>query len=149
MKDNEKIKIDEALSDIKRAIIEKDDNKSENIDKKDYILLDKIVTKKKVTGEVSLSKKKNNKKSSIIKYKQENAEKKLNKKSNSLNKKKESKSKLLKRNKEKTPVDDLVDKEVKPIIKKWIDKNLRTFVKNIVIEEMKSISKATQKPSNR
>ena len=57
--------------------------------------------------------------------------------------------KLIKTNKEKNQVDDLVDKEVKPIIKKWIDKNLRTFVKNIVVEEMKSISKATQKPSNR
>ena len=46
-------------------------------------------------------------------------------------------------------VKNLVDKEIKPIIRKWINKNLRKFVKNIVIEEMKSISKATQKPSSR
>ena len=44
---------------------------------------------------------------------------------------------------------EVVDREIKPIIKKWIDKNLRAFVKSIVIEEMKGISKATEKPSGR
>ena len=34
---------------------------------------------------------------------------------------------------------------IKPIIKKWISKNLKSFVKTIVIQEMKLISKATQK----
>lgn len=141
MKDNEKIKIDEALSHIKKAIIETDDIESKNVNKNDYILLDKIVTNKneKVIDKKKLGIKKHKKKNILEK----------NKKKSSPNKKKEIKSKLIKKNKEKSPVDDLVDKEVKPIIKKWIDKNLRTFVKNIVIEEMKSISKATQKPSNK
>ena len=49
----------------------------------------------------------------------------------------------------KSPVADVVDREIKPIIKKWIDKNLRAFVKSIVIEEMKGISKAAEKPSSR
>ena len=39
----------------------------------------------------------------------------------------------------------MVEKEIKPIIKKWIKKNLRSFVKTIVVEEMKQISEATQK----
>jgi cell pole-organizing protein PopZ len=141
MKDNEKIKIDEALSHIKKAIIETDDIESKNVNNNDYILLDKIVTNKneKVIDKKKLGIKKHKKKNIIEK----------NKKKSSPNKKKEIKSKLIKKNKQKSPVDDLVDKEVKPIIKKWIDKNLRTFVKNIVVEEMKSISKATQKPNNR
>ena len=45
----------------------------------------------------------------------------------------------------KDPVEALVDKEIKPIIKKWISKNLKSFVKTIVIQEMELISKATQK----
>ena len=48
-------------------------------------------------------------------------------------------------NKKKDPVEALVDREIKPIIKKWINKNLKSFVKTIVIEEMKLISKATKK----
>ena len=47
--------------------------------------------------------------------------------------------------KTKDPVEALVDREIKPIIKKWISKNLKSFVKTIVIQEMKLISKATQK----
>ena len=47
--------------------------------------------------------------------------------------------------KPKDPVAALVEREIKPIIKKWISKNLKSFVKTIVIEEMKLISKATQK----
>ena len=111
MKDNEKIKIDEALSHIKKAIIETDDIESKNVNKNDYILLDKIVTNKneKVIDKKKLGIKKHKKKNILEK----------NKKKSSPNKKKEIKSKLIKKNKEKSPVDDLVDKEVKPIIKKW------------------------------
>ena len=47
--------------------------------------------------------------------------------------------------KTKDPVEALVDREIKPIIKKWIGKNLKSFVKTIVIQEIKLISKATQK----
>ena len=144
MKDNEKIKIDEALSHIKKAIIEKDDIESENLDKDNYILLDKIVpNKNKKVGN------KDTKKTKVTENKVDTVIKKVNKKKTTLNKKKEKKSKLDKKNKEKSSVDDLIDKEVKPIIKKWIDKNLRIFVKKIVVDEMKSISKATQKPNNR
>ena len=151
MKDNERNKIDEALSHIKKTIIEKDLIEGENIEKNDYILLDKIVSNKnkKIKDKENLRKKKPNKKNNIIKDKSESSEIKLNENKYSLKNKKEGKSKIIKKNKEKNPVDDLVNKEVKPIIKKWIDKNLRIFVKNIVIEEMKAISKATQKPNNK
>ena len=64
MKDNEKNKIDEALSHIKKAIIEKDVIESEKIKKNDYILLDKIVTNKneKVIDKKKLGIKKHKKK---------------------------------------------------------------------------------------
>ena len=48
--------------------------------------------------------------------------------------------------KSKDPIANLVEREIKPIIQKWIDKNLKNFVKTIVIEEMKLITKVTQKP---
>ena len=57
MKDNEKNKIDEALSHIKKAINEKDVIGIENIKKNDYILLDKINPNK---NEKSKDKKKSN-----------------------------------------------------------------------------------------
>ena len=47
--------------------------------------------------------------------------------------------------KNEDPIALVVEREIKPIIKKWINKNLRSFVKSIVIEEMKQISEATLK----
>ena len=61
----------------------------------------------------------------------------------SIKKKLEKMKKELKKTKD--PVEALVDREIKPIIKKWIGKNLKSFVKTIVIQEMKLISQATQK----
>ena len=151
MKDNDKIKIDEALSHIKKAIIEKGETKSENSKKDDFILLDKIISKKdkKFFNKGNINKEKDNKKVDVLKKKPSTVTKRVKNKKNSTLKRKVISTKLTRLSKEKSPVDDLVEKEVKPIIKKWIDKNLRIFVKNIVVEEMKSISKATQKPTNR
>ena len=42
-------------------------------------------------------------------------------------------------------IDNIINKEIKPIIKSWINKNLRVFVKKIVVEEFKAISKSTYK----
>ncbi len=148
MNDNDKIKIDEALSHIKKSIIEKNKTESENLENDDFILLDQIISKKEplLVNKESIKKNKYKKKIDATDRKVSN---KLNNKKRIPNKKNEKKHKTIKLNKNKSPVDNLVDKEIKPIIKKWIDKNLRNFVKDIVVEEMKSISKATQKPSNR
>ena len=75
----------------------------------------------------------------------ENENKKNVLKVNKLNKIENNKRLASSKKKSKDPVADLVEREIKPIIKKWISKNLKSFVKTIVIEEMKLISKATQK----
>ena len=145
---NNKNNIDEALDFVKKSLKEDDDSKKiKKEDEEQYILLDKIISKK----ELELSE--NEKSDPVFKVSNETNSikdegiKTVKTKNMKINKDIISKKKLLK--KDKDPVANLVDKEIKPIIRKWINKNLRKFVKNIVIEEMKSISKATQKPSSR
>ena len=58
---------------------------------------------------------------------------------------KNSVSKIVNKNK---PIEKVINKEVKPIIQKWISKNLRTFVKKVVMEEFKVISKAAFKQNS-
>ena len=151
-KDKDKKKIEASMSEIKKAI-QKDNIaslKSTKVDKKssgEYLLLEKIISS---PSDSHLNQK-------IVKNKKKVVIKTVNKiiepSKNSLkeNKTKKIKTKNLKKlpSKVKSPVADVVDREIKPIIKKWIDKNLRAFVKSIVIEEMKGISKATEKPSGR
>ena len=140
--ENDKPNIKEELGHIKNTIKQKDDK---SIDDNDFIILDKIVSKGKKSDFKEIS---NNK------FKTEN-KKKIN---NIIKKeivKSENQSIIEKKNiinktpkpvkKTKDPVAALVDREIKPIIKKWIGKNLKSFVKTIVIQEMKLISKATQK----
>ena len=140
--ENNKPNISEELDHIKNSINQKND-KINNDDS--FIVLDKIISKGKKNKYKGLSNnepntendkkiKNNDNKKEIIKSKKSTIIKKntINKISNPVKKTKD-------------PVAALVDREIKPIIKKWISKNLKSFVKTIVIEEMKLISKATQK----
>ncbi len=132
--DNDKSNINKELDHIKNSI----NKKSEPLTDTDFILLDKIITRSKKYDDKNkndLEKKDTEEKNKIIK-----ADKKLKSSKKSIINKISNPEK-----KPKDPVAALVDREIKPIIKKWIGKNLKKFVKTIVIEEMKLISKATQK----
>ncbi len=112
--------------------------------KNDYILLDNIISKNTSISNPNVKK---SQLENILESKNEKLEtdtNKLDKKNASIRKSNSSKVTISKK-KPKDPVADLVDREIKPIIKKWISKNLKSFVKTIVIEEMKLISKATHK----
>ena len=135
--------INEELDHIRNSINQKNETQS---DADNFILLDKIVSKgKKYDKKSKIEIKSNNKdvrkkNNDITQHKNVKANRKLsNTKKNIV----DNISKPLKKTKD--PVEALVDREIKPIIKKWINKNLKSFVKTIVIEEMKLISKATQK----
>ena len=135
--------INEELDHIRNSINQKNETQS---DPDNFILLDKIVSKgKKYDKKSKIEIKSNNKdvrqkNNDITQHKNVKANRKLsNTKKNIV----DNISKPLKKTKD--PVEALVDREIKPIIKKWINKNLKSFVKTIVIEEMKLISKATQK----
>ena len=141
--ENDKSTINEELDHIRNSINQK--NETQN-DDDNFILLDKIISKgKKYDQKVIVENKLDNrtvkeKNSDISQHKKVKSEIKSNKpKKNIVN----NISNPLKKTKD--PVEALVDREIKPIIKKWISKNLKSFVKTIVIQEMKLISKATQK----
>ena len=135
--EKDKTSINKELDHIRNSINQTNETKS---DDDNFILLDKIVSK---------GKKHYNKTQTEIKPSNKDIEKKnKNIKSNTKlsNPKKNIVDNISKPfNKKKDPVEALVDREIKPIIKKWINKNLKSFVKTIVIEEMKLISKATKK----
>ena len=135
--------INEELDHIRNSINQKNETQS---DADNFILLDKIVSKgKKYDKKSKIEIKSNNKdvrkkNNDITQHKNVKANRKLsNTKKNIV----DNISKPLKKTKD--PVEALVDREIKPIIKKWISKNLKAFVKSIVIQEMKLISKATRK----
>ena len=140
--ENDKPTIIKELDHIKNSINKKNETQSDD----NFILLDKIVSKgKKYDQKTKIEHKSNNKE---IQEKNNNVTqnkivKNDNKSSNSKKNIVDNMSKPLKKTKD--PVEALVDREIKPIIKKWISKNLKSFVKTIVIQEMKLISKATQK----
>ena len=135
--------INEELDHIRNSINQKNETQS---DADNFILLEKIVSKgKKYDKKSKIEIKSNNKdvrqkNNDITQHKNVKANRKL---SNTKKNIADNISKPLKKTKD--PVEALVDREIKPIIKKWINKNLKSFVKTIVIEEMKLISKATQK----
>ncbi len=140
--ENDKSTITKELDHIRNSINQK--NEAQNND--NFILLDKIVSKgKKYDQKTKISHKSSNK--DIQEKNNDITQNKIVKNDNkSANPKKnifDNMSKPLKKTKD--PVEALVDREIKPIIKKWISKNLKSFVKTIVIQEMKLISKATQK----
>ena len=141
--EKDKTTISEELDHIKNSINQKIETES---DDSDFILLDKIVSKGKKYEEKKVIKAKLKNKAGQEKENNVNQNKRIKKdiifndaKKNILN----NTSNSLKKTKD--PVEALVDREIKPIIKKWISKNLKSFVKTIVIQEMKLISKATQK----
>ena len=135
--------ISEELNHIKNSINQKNDTEN---DDNDFILLDKIVSKGKKYEEKKATRDKLKNKAVQEKKNNVNQNKRI-KKDNIFNETKKnilnSTSNSLKKTKD--PVEALVDREIKPIIRKWISKNLKSFVKTIVIQEMKLISKATQK----
>ena len=140
--ENDKPTIIKELDHIKNSINKKNETQSDD----NFILLDKIVSKgKKYDQKIKIDKKSDNK---DIREKNSNiTQNKIIKTNSKLTSPKKNTvnhiSKPLKKTKD--PVEALVDREIKPIIKKWIGKNLKSFVKTIVIQEMNLISKATQK----
>ena len=140
---NNKSTINEQLDHIRNSINQKNETQSKG---DNFIFLDKIVSKgKKYDQKAIIENKFNNKtveekSNDIPQNKKVKTESKANKpKKNIVN----NISSPLKKTKD--PVEALVDREIKPIIKNWIGKNLKSFVKTIVIQEIKLISKATQK----
>ena len=140
--ENDKSTINEELDHIRNSINQKNEIQSDD----NFILLDKIVSKgKKYNKKNKIDDKPNNK--SVQEKNNNITQNKIVKTDSNLSNPKKNIvnniSKPLKKTKD--PVEALVDREIKPIIKKWISKNLKSFVKTIVIQEMKLISKATQK----
>ena len=141
--ENDKSSINKELDHIRNSINQKNETQGDDYN---FILLDKIVLEGKKYDQKNIIEKKftnkaiQEKNNNINQYKKVKTESKSNKyKKNIVN----NISSPLKKTKD--PVEALVDREIKPIIKKWIGKNLKSFVKTIVIQEMKLISKATQK----
>ena len=140
--ENDKSTITKELDHIRNSINQKNEKQSDD----NFILLDKIVSKgKKYDKKTQIDQKPNNRDSleKNINISQNKIIKTDSKITNPKKKIVDNISKPLKKTKD--PVEALVDREIKPIIKKWISKNLKSFVKTIVIQEMKLISKATQK----
>ena len=134
--------IENALEEIRKNMKEENIKKEKTKKQDNFILLDKIVSKKKanVSSENINSKKNVYVQNNKLHAKQLHEKKIIT--TNKINQKKEASNNL----KNKDPINNLVDREIRPIIQEWINKNLKSFVKTIVIEEMKLISKATQKP---
>ena len=141
--ENEKKTIKESLNEIRKVMEQESDNVSLNKrelveemeSNADILLLDKIISEPK-NGKI---------KTGSDEKKKSNLQ---NLGKNKKNIKKVEKPKvIIKKIKKKNedPIALVVEREIKPIIKKWINKNLRSFVKSIVIEEMKQISEATLK----
>ena len=140
--ENDKSTITKELDHIRNSINQKNEKQSDD----NFILLDKIVSKgKKYDKKTQIDQKPNNRDSleKNINISQNKIIKTDSKITNPKKKIVDNISKPLKKTKD--PVEALVDREIKPIIKKWISKNLKSFVKTIVIQEMKLISKASQK----
>ena len=140
--ENDKSTITKELDHIRNSINKKNETQSDD----NFILLDKIVSKgKKYDQKIKIDKKSDNK---DIREKNNNiTQNKIIKTDSKLTSPKKSTVNHMLKPLKKTidPVEALVDREIKPIIKKWISKNLKSFVKTIVIQEMNLISKATQK----
>ena len=118
--------INNSLSNIKKALREENKISKNDKDDNDFFLLEDVVEKK--TIDKKLTKQPNLiKKNKVRKEKVELAKKIVNK---------------------KKPVEIVINKEIKPIIQKWIRKNLRAFVKKVVMEEFKVISKAAFKQNS-
>ena len=141
--ENDKSTINKELDHIRNSISQKNETQS---DDDNYILLDKILSKGKTYDKKAKLDDRPNDKDFQGKNNNITQNKNVKTHTNFRNAKKNIVNKISKPlKKTKDPVEALVDREIKPIIKKWISKNLKSFVKTIVIQEMKLISKATHK----
>ena len=133
--------INNSLSEIKK-VLQNDKSKFASIkENEDFYLLEDIVDNKSLASHT-------NKKNSEEKIILSKEEKKSTKKTVALKKYKIKKDKSLEAKKvsgKKIPIETVVNEEIKPIIQKWIKKNLRTFVKKVVVQEFKAISKSAFK----
>lgn len=137
--------INNSLHNIKKALREDKELVTSNKENNDFFLLENIIEKKNISSNTDVKNK----------FKPNNPKKVINKttikkfntlKINKIKKEKtEAPKKLVNKNK---PIEKVINKEVKPIIQKWISKNLRTFVKKVVMEEFKVISKAAFKQNS-
>tara|TARA_B100001939_G_C16716512_1_gene519364 strand:- start:216 stop:665 length:450 start_codon:yes stop_codon:yes gene_type:complete len=140
--------INSSLHNIKKALREEKDIVNSEKENNDFFLLENVIEKKDPSNNSINIDVKN-------KVKSNNSKKVINRsgirKLNSLKKNKarkvntEVQKKIVYKNK---PIEKVINKEVKPIIQKWISKNLRTFVKKVVMEEFKLISKAAFKQNS-
>ena len=133
--------INNSLSEIKKVLTDKkpeshDQNKDTN-----FFLLKDLV--KKGNPVKDLKKNKENKNILDNKLDTVNAKKSKTRKKPKLKKIKATQFKNIEN--KTSSIDNIINKEIKPIIKSWINKNLRVFVKKIVVEEFKAISKSTYK----
>ena len=136
--------INNSLSNIKKAL--RDENGADFIknDNSNFFLLENVIEKKVP----------HNKKKIERDIRRKTTDKKILKKVDVSKKNKTGKEKtttLKKIINKKKPVEIVINKEIRPIIQKWIKKNLRTFVKKVVVEEFKVISKVAfkQNPSSK
>jgi len=133
--------INNSLSEIKKVLTDKkpeshDQNKDTN-----FFLLEDLVKK----GNPVKDLKKNKENKNILDNKLDTvyAKKSKTRKKPKLKKIKATQFKNIEN--KTSSIDNIINKEIKPIIKSWINKNLRVFVKKIVAEEFKAISKSTYK----
>ena len=140
--------INSSLNNIKKALREEKDIIDSNKENNDFFLLENVIEKKNPSSISSNPDIKNKVKSNNLKkVTNRSSIKKFNtlKKNKTRNEKTEASKKIVNKNK---PIEKVINKEVKPIIQKWISKNLRIFVKKVVMEEFKVISKAAFKQNS-
>ena len=133
--------INSSLSEIKKVLTEKKELSDVDSEKSDFYLLKDVIKK----GEdVNVLNKNKIEKNLVI----NKSEKKFTPNPNIIKKNKAKKGKVAQFKKSATkssPVENVINKEIKPIIRNWIKKNLRVFVKKVVVEEFKVISKTAFK----
>ena len=139
--------INNSLSNIKKALREAPNPSKSNKENEDYFLLENVIEKKALHKKAG--------KSSPNKFEAENNKKNTNNrllKKSKVTEKNKIKNEKIKFSKKliskKKPVEIVINNEIKPIIQKWITKNLRGFVKKVVVEEFKVISKAAFKQNS-
>ena len=131
--------INSSLSEIKKVLTE-EDKKNQNIEEKDFFLLKNLVKKGDKVKQLDNTKNSNDFTSIKIKKEEEKKNKIIKK-----NKFKKIRLSQVRKADNKSSIDNVINKEIKPIIQNWINKNLRKFVKRIVFEEFTVISKAAFK----
>ena len=133
--------INNSLSEIKKVLTDKKQESHDQNKDTNFFLLEDLV--KKGNPVKDLKKNKENKNILDNKLDTVNAKKSKIRKKTKLKKIKTTQFKNIEN--KTSSIDNIINKEIKPIIKSWINKNLRVFVKRIVVEEFKAISKSTYK----